>query len=605
MASPEPVASAGSAPAGVAHEEAAPAPTASEALAFLDQVEGHLHELSKRASRALWVQQTYITDETEQIAAEATRDLMGASLEAATAARRYDGLALPPDPDRKLRLLKLSEALPGPQDPARQAELAELAAWLEGSYGRAKYTPPGGQPLDLDHLERVMAHSRSPAELLETWAGWHSIARPLRGGYSRLVELATEGAQAVGFDDLGLLWRSAYDVPPEEFEAQLDALWDQLRPLYESLHAYVRTRLSRQYGPGVVSPVGPLPAHLLGNMWAQEWQQIYPLVAPAGAGPTFDLTRNLQSAGYDAVRMMRTGEAFFSSLGFEPLPQTFWERSMLTRPADREVVCHASAWCLDGDLDLRIKMCTQITGEDFQTVHHELGHIYYDRAYRHQPYLFRGGANDGFHEAIGDAIALSVTPEYLVRIGLLDRAPDASSDIGLLLARALEKVAFVPFALAVDRWRWGVFSGEIRPGNYNRTWWDLRRRYQGVVPPVPRTEDDFDAGAKYHIPAHVPYARYFVAAFLQYQLHRSMTEIAGVDGPLHRRSIYGSQEAGRRLEAMLALGQSRPWPDALEVLTGSRRMDASGILDYYAPLKAWLDEQNAGQPVGWEGGSGA
>lgn len=574
-------------------------PSAAEAEAFLDRVEDRLHELSKRASRALWVQQTYITDETEQIAAEATRDLMAASLEAATEARRFDGLDLPPDAARKLLLLKLAEALPGPTDPERQQELAELAAWLEGSYGRAKYTPPGGTPLDLDHLERIMGHSRNPGELQEAWTGWHSIARPLRNGYSRLVELATDGARAVGFADLGLLWRSSYDVPPEEFEAQLDGLWEQLRPLYEALHAYVRTRLSAYYGPGVVAPDGPLPAHLLGNMWAQEWQQLYPLVAPPTAGPTFDLTHNLQAAGYDAVRMMRAGEAFFSSLGFEPLPQTFWERSMLTRPADREVVCHASAWCLDGDLDLRIKMCTQITGEDFQTVHHELGHIYYDRAYRRQPYLFRGGANDGFHEAIGDAIALSVTPEYLVRIGLLDRAPDASGDIGLLLARALEKVAFVPFAMAVDRWRWGVFSGAIAPGDYNQAWWELRRRYQGVVPPAPRTEEDFDPGAKYHIPAHVPYARYFVAAFLQYQLHRSLTEIAGVDGPLHRRSIHGSRKAGRRLEAMLALGQSRPWPDALEVLTGSRRMDATGILDYYAPLKSWLDEQNAGRPIGW------
>jgi peptidyl-dipeptidase A len=403
----------------------------------------------------------------------------------------------------------------------------------------------------------------------------------------------------VGFEDLGLLWRSAYDVPPEEFEAQLDDLWDDLRPLYESLHAYVRTRLSRHYGPGVVAPDGPLPAHLLGNMWAQEWQQIYPLVAPAGAGPTFDLTHNLQAAGYDAVRMMRTGEAFFSSLGFEPLPESFWERSMLTRPADREVVCHASAWCLDGDLDLRIKMCTQITGEDFQTVHHELGHIYYDRAYRRQPFLFRAGANDGFHEAVGDAIALSVTPDYLVRIGLLDRAPDARHDIGLLLDRALDKVAFVPFAMVVDRWRWGVFSGAIAPSDYNAAWWELRRRYQGVDAPIPRSEADFDPGAKYHVPAHTPYARYFIAAVLQYQFHRSMTEIAGAEGPVHRRSIYGSRAVGERLEAMLSLGQSRPWPDALEVLTGSRRMDASAILDYYAPLKDWLDEQNAGKPVGY------
>jgi peptidyl-dipeptidase A len=570
-----------------------------EARAFLDETEARLHELSKRASRALWVQQTYITDETEQIAAEATRDVMAATLDAATAARRFDGHELPADMARKLLLLKLSESLPGPPDPAAQTELAELAASLEGAYGRAKVPWPDGSVLEIDDLERIMANSRDPGELLEAWRGWHAIGRPLRAGYGRLVELTNVGARTIGFDDLGHLWRSSYDLPPDDFEAELDRLWDEIRPLYEALHAYVRRRLTEQYDPDVVPPDGPLPAHLLGNMWAQEWQQIYPIVAPELSGPEFDLTAQLQAAGYDAVRMMRTGEAFFSSLGFEPLPDTFWQRSMLTRPADRDVVCHASAWCLDGDLDLRIKMCTQITAEDFHTVHHELGHIYYDRAYRRQPYLFRGGANDGFHEAIGDAVALSVTPEYLVRIGLLDRAPDASGDIGLLLARALDKVAFVPFAMALDRWRWGVFSGAIRTEDYNRAWWDLRLRYQGVAPPVPRDEADFDPGAKYHIPAHVPYARYFVAAFLQYQFHRALTEAAGAAGPLHRRSIHGSQAAGRRLEAMLELGQSRPWPDALEVMTGSRQMDSSGILDYYAPLHDWLDDQNRGRPVGW------
>jgi peptidyl-dipeptidase A len=570
-----------------------------EARAFLDDVEARLHELSKRASRALWVQQTYITEETEQIAAEATRDVMAATLAAATAARRFDAAALPDELARKLLLLKLSESLPGPPDPEGQTELAELAATLESAYGRAKYLRPGRPALEIDDLEQIMATSRDAAELLDAWRGWHAIGEPLRSGYARLVELTNAGARAVGFDDLGQLWRSSYDLPPAEFETELDRLWAEIRPLYAALHAYVRRRLAEHYGPQVVPPDGPLPAHLLGNMWAQEWQQILPLVAPEGTAPAFDLTERLQAAGYDAVRMMRTGEGFFTSLGFEPLPQSFWERSMLTRPADREVVCHASAWCLDGDLDLRIKMCTRITSEDFHTVHHELGHIYYDRAYRNQPYLFRGGANDGFHEAIGDAIALSVTPEYLVRIGLLDRAPDASGDIGLLLSRALQKVAFVPFALALDRWRWGVFSGAIPPAEYNRAWWALRLRYQGVAPPLPRGEDAFDAGAKYHVPAHVPYARYFVAAFLQYQFHRSLTETAGASGPLHRRSIHGSEAAGRRLERMLALGQSRPWPEALEVLTGSRRMEASGILDYFAPLRDWLDEQNRGHPVGW------
>jgi len=299
--------------------------------------------------------------------------------------------------------------------------------------------------------------------------------------------------------------------------------------------------------------------------------------------------------------MVRYGEGFFTSLGFPPLPGTFWERSMLTKPADRDVVCHASAWHIDLDQDVRLKMCIDITAEDFNTVHHELGHNYYQLAYSHQPVLFRDGANDGFHEAIGDTIALSITPEYLVKLGLLDKAPDASGDLGLLLSKALEKVSFLPFGLMIDKWRWEVFSGEIPPDKYNQTWWDMRLKYQGVAPPVARSEADFDPGAKYHVAANVPYMRYFLADILQFQFHRSLAQAAGCPAgtPLHRCSIYGNAEAGKRLRAMLALGKSEPWPDALEAMTGQRQMDATAILDYFAPLKKWLDEQNKGHPVGW------
>jgi peptidyl-dipeptidase A len=403
---------------------------------------------------------------------------------------------------------------------------------------------------------------------------------------------------------MGALWRSSYDMPPDAFAAEVERLWQQVRPLYLSLHAYVRGRLLEKYGPAVVSPTGPLPAHLLGNMWAQSWENVYPLVAPPlvaapQAAPSYDLTELLKAKRLDAREMVRSGERFFTSLGFTTLPETFWERSLFTKPRDREVVCHASAWDVDNDQDLRIKMCIEVTGEDFITVHHELGHNFYQRAYRQQPYLFRNGANDGFHEAIGDAIALSVTPEYLVKLGLLDKAPDASGDIGLLLSRALEKVSFLPFGLLIDQWRWKVFSGEVKPAAYNAAFWDLRLRYQGIAPPVPRTEADFDPGAKYHVPANVPYTRYFLAHILQFQFHRAMCQAAGQTGPLHRCSVYGNKAAGEKLETMLAMGQSRPWPDALEALTGERRMDASALLEYFAPLQKWLDEQNHGKKVGW------
>jgi peptidyl-dipeptidase A len=413
------------------------------------------------------------------------------------------------------------------------------------------------------------------------------------------VALMNKGAGELGFDDSGALWRSKYDMPPEAYSAEVERLWQQVRPLYLSLHAYVRRRLVEKYGADVVPPDGLIPAHLLGNPWAQEWGNIYPIVAPKDEPKTFDVTELLQAKHMDARGMVRTGERFFTSLGFAPLPETFWQRSLFTKPADRDVVCHASAWSIDNKDDVRLKMCIQVRGDDFTTVHHELGHNFYQLAYNSQPYLFRDSANDAFHEAIGDTIALSVTPAYLKEIGLLDALPSADSDIGLLLRQALDKIAFLPFGLIIDEWRWRVFAGDITPAHYNAAWWELRNRYQGVGAPVPRSEKDFDPGAKYHVPANYPYTRYFLARILQFQFHRALCEAAGQTGPLHRCSIYGSKEAGERLRRTLQMGASRPWPDALEALTGGRRMDATALTDYFAPLQRWLDEQNTGQKIGW------
>ena len=388
-------------------------------------------------------------------------------------------------------------------------------------------------------------------------------------------------------------------MPPDDLTVELERLWGQVRPLYESLHCLVRAKLADEYGSAVVPPDEPIPAHLLGNMWSQSWTNIYDVVGPARSDPGYDLTQLLESNRVDELEMVRFGERFFSSLGFDPLPATFWERSLFVQPVDRDVVCHASAWDLDAESDVRIKMCIEVNDEDFVTIHHELGHNYYQRAYQHQSALHRTSANDGFHEGIGDTIALSITPEYLAEVGLLRRVPPPDRDLGLLLRLALDKVAFLPFGLMVDQWRWKVFSGEIGPEEYNQGWWDLRTEYQGIRPPVPRSEADFDPGAKYHIPANTSYTRYFLAHILQFQFHRALCEVAGIEGPLHRCSIFGSLEAGERLNTMLEMGASRPWPDALEVVTGQREMDATAILDYFAPLQVWLDEQNAGRSCGW------
>ncbi len=586
---------------------------------FMRDAEARIDDVTAKASRAGWVHETFITDDTEAISAAANEQVLATSTELVNDARQFQGAQLTPVLQRKFMLLKLSLTSPAPNNPAERKELADIGSWLESTYGKGKYCPKSGpfagKCLDQSAMEEGFAHTKDEAVLRDLWIGWHAFAPQMRQRYTRFAELSNKGAQEIGFKDTGVLWRSNYDMPPEQFSAELERLWNQLRPLYLSLHAYVRSQLVKKYGPNVVPPNGPIPAHLLGNIWAQDWTNIYDLLnvpsgGTAGAAKTtsnaggtgaIDLTPILVAHKFDYKKMVKTGENFFVSVGFDPLPQTFWERSMLVRPRDRDVICHASAWTIDNRQDVRLKMCIQVRDEDFRTIHHELGHNFYQLAYNRQPPLFQSSANDGFHEAVGDTIALSITPDYLKQIGLIQQVPPASTDLGQLMHRALEKIAFLPFGLLIDEWRWKVFSGEVKPADYNKAWWDLRLKYQGVAPPVQRTEQDFDAGAKYHVPGNTPYTRYFLAHVLQFQFHRGLCKSIGYKGPLHRCSIYNNKEAGARLKKMLEMGQSRPWPDALEALTGERQMDATAILEYFAPLQKWLDEQNAknGVEPGW------
>ena len=520
-------------------------------------------------------------------------------------AKKYEPLNLPPELRRKFDLLKLSLTMPAPADAKLRSELTTIAAALESSYGTGKYCPGSDETkcIGIDEIEAQMGKMRDPNELEAMWVGWHKVGIPMREKYARFVELSNQGARELGFADTGAMWRSNYDMTPDEFEAELERLWQQVKPLYQALHAYVRKRLIAKYGATADRPDGLIPADLLGNMWAQEWGNIYDLAAPASAPATYDLEQALHEKGADAKQMVGYGEKFFESLGFDSLPETFWQRSMLTRPRDRDVVCHASAWDIDSDKDVRLKVCLHGTADDFTTVHHELGHVYYTLAYRTQPPLFRSGANDGFHEAIGDSIALAITPEYLKKIGLIQQIPPAEADLPLLLHRALNKIAFLPFGLLIDKWRWEVFSGKVKPADYNRAWWQLREEYQGVAPPVNRTETEFDPGAKYHIPDNTPYARYFLADIYQFQFYRAMCQAAGYTGPLNRCSFFESKEAGAKLNTMLKLGQSKPWPEAMRVMTGEEKGDASAIVEYFAPLFSWLKEQNRGESLGWRVGT--
>ncbi len=595
------------APVHAKHHEkdgmATDAPTAEDARKFVEMTEKKLFDTSVHAGQTYWINSTYITEDTDALAAKVGADWTAMSVQAAIDAAKYQDVAgLDDTTRRKLDKLRGGIVLPAPTTEGAAAELSQIATKLQSSYGKGKGTLKG-EEINGSDIEAAMGTNRNPDELAEMWESWHSnVGAPMKDDYARMVEIANEGARELGFADVGAMWRSGYDMPADEFAELMDKLWLQVKPLYDELHCYTRAKLNEYHGDEVQPATGPIRADLLGNMWAQEWGNIYEIVAPEGVGDIgYDTTELLKAKDYDAMKMVKAGENFFSSLGFDPLPETFYQRSQFTKPADREVVCHASAWNITNIDDIRIKMCIKVNGDDFVTIHHELGHNYYQRAYNQQSYLHLDGANDGFHEAIGDMIALSITPEYLVQVGLLeeDKMPGADKDLGLLLRQAMDKVAFLPFGLLVDKWRWNVFAGNVQPDEYTKAWHDLKLQYQGITPPVERTPEQFDAGAKYHIPGNTPYSRYFLARILQFQFYKAACDAAGWEGPLHRCSFYGNEEVGAKLNAMLELGASKPWPDALEAFTGTREMDGSAMISYFAPLMDWLKEENKGKSCGW------
>ncbi len=595
-------------PTAALAEEAAPQaaaakPTAADADAFVAAAEKEGFDYTVSASRVFWINSTYLTDDTNALAAEVGAKGTEMQVRFALEAAKYkDVPGLSEETRRKLDKLRGGIVLPAPTTEGAAAELNTIATELQSIYGKGKGTLDG-KPVSGSDIEAAMGDVRDPAKLKEMWVSWHdNVGAPMKDDYARMVEIANQGARELGFKNVGAMWRGQYDMSADEFAALTERLWQQVKPLYDDLHCYTRTKLNEKYGDAVQPKTGPIRADLLGNMWAQEWGNIYDVVAPAGAGDIgYDVTELLKAKNYDPLKMVKGGEGFFSSLGFAPLPETFWQRSQFVKPQDREVVCHASAWDIDNKDDIRIKMCIKVNADDFTTIHHELGHNYYQRAYNKQDPLHLDGANDGFHEAIGDMVALSITPDYLVEIGLLDKTkvPGADKDLGLLLRQGMDKLAFLPFGLLVDRWRWGVFDGSIKPADYNDAWTALRLQYQGIVPPAQRPADAFDPGAKYHIPGNTPYTRYFLARILQFQFYKAACDIAGWKGPLHRCSFYGNKEVGNRLNAMLEMGASKPWPDALEAFTGMREMDGTALVEYFAPLQTWLKEQNKGKQCGW------
>ncbi|MFN3200916.1 MAG: M2 family metallopeptidase [Bradymonadia bacterium] len=576
--------------------------TPKSAKAFAERVHADLKQLWADAARAEWVAETYITDDTGQLAAAAHEKVLAYNTKAIQEAARYNGLKLDQFTARTLYLLKISSAAPAPSDPEQRGALAQTLSQMGATYGKGKWCPEGKTDegcLDLGQLSKTMARSRDYDEQLQAWLRWRTVSPAIKPLYEQFVRLANAGAKEIGFTDLGDLWRSGYDMPAPQFEAEAERLWQQVRPLYESLHCHVRAKLAEQY-PDKVKADGTLPAHLMGNMWAQEWSNLYASMEPFPGKVSLDVTGALESQKWGAKKMVKVGEDFFTGLGMKDLPESFYQRSMLTQPRDRDVVCHASAWDVTYDNDVRIKMCIKPTEEDLITIHHELGHIYYYQYYHQLPVLFQNGAHDGFHEAIGDALALSVTPSYLKDLGLLTEVP--SDEEGLLNVQfktALDKIAFLPFGRMIDQWRWDVFSGKVKPGDWNAHWWTLRAKYQGLHAPVERPADAFDPGAKYHIPANTPYVRYFLSFIIQFQFYKALCEASGHTGPLHTCNFAGSKAAGDKLSAMLKMGASKPWPEAMKALTGQEKMSAEALLEYFQPLKGWLDEQNKGRTCGW------
>ncbi|MBB1089590.1 M2 family metallopeptidase [Lysobacter sp. SG-8] len=614
--------------------DTAATPEGETADQFIARVNEEYRAMFPEITSAQWLASTYINDDSQRIASKANERMLNQLNDWIAQAKRFEGQEMSPDTARAIQLLKLGTAMPAPQDPAKVAELAGLATKMEGMYGAGTYCTGEGDDKNcrqLGALEDVLRSNRDYDAQLDAWQGWHSIAMPMRQDYSRFVQLVNEGAQELGYADAGEMWRSGYDMSPAEIAAETDRLWGQVKPLYEQLHCYTRTRLDAQYGPdkGEVAG-GMLPAHLMGNMWQQDWSNLWGILQPYKGAGALDITSALETQWQQnfaaemakhkgernasdlaeiehqadlvtARRMTERAEDFYVSLGMPELPDSYWEKTQFIKPRDRDVVCHASAWDMNMEGDVRTKMCIEPNEENFTTIYHELGHIYYDLAYNVQPPMFQAGAHDGFHEAIGDTIVLAMTPEYLNSIGLVgQQAQSNEALINAQMRMALAKVSFLPFGLMIDRWRWGVFDGTITPENYNQAWWDLKARYQGVAPVTPRGEEFFDPGAKYHVPGNTPYTRYFLSHVLQFQFYKALCDASGHQGPLYECSFYGNKEAGAKFQAMLGKGASQPWQQTLKELTGGEQMDASAVLEYFAPLQAWLQEQNEGQTCGWQ-----
>ncbi|XP_071562887.1 angiotensin-converting enzyme-like [Temnothorax nylanderi] len=580
---------------------------------LLKNINARYAEWSNKQSITSWNYASNMTDENLAEKLRVSAEAANASKQIAQEVNAFPWRELDDESiKRQFKKLGILGTAALPEDSYKEFEMT--ISKMENIYSTAKicdYKDKNKCDLALEPeiTEKLMC-SRDPEELKHIWIEWRKASgEKVKSLFPQYVELANTAARLNNFSDYAEYWMKDYEAA--DFPEQIENQWQQLKPLYLQLHAYVRRELRKKYGEDIVSEDGPIPAHLLGNTWAQTWSNIADFTMPFPGKQLPDVTATLVEQGYNATSMFRLAENFFTSINLSAMPDTFWEKSILTKQKDVDMICHASAWDFYDGKDFRIKQCTRVNMEDLLTAHHEMGHVEYYLQYKNQPTVFKEGANPGFHEAVGDVISLSVsTPSHLKKIDLLkDDSTDQEALLNHLYVKSLDKIAFLPFAYMMDRWRWNVFQGKVTPDNYNCNWWSLAEEYQGIEPPVDRTEEDFDPGSKYHIIADVEYIRYYVSFVIQFQFHKALCTKAKEYDPnnpdtklLSQCDIYGNKDAGNLLKSMLELGSSKPWPDAMEKISGQRQMDAAGLLEYFKPLTDWLIKENkkTNEYIGWK-----
>jgi peptidyl-dipeptidase A len=571
---------------------------------------------------ASWNYETNLTDHNKQIMIQASAETANFTQVMSAQMKKLFLTVKFTKPENNRLYRKLSMIGDAALSAEKYKELLSLKANMSNIYSTATVcgllnTPLSECPPDKKwNLEpgitQALDNPNTPEPLLaQLWKSWRDESgKKMRDDYIRYVKLKNEAAAANGFPTAAEVWRAPYVEPDfnytdADFLNDAKKLFEQTKPLYEQLHAYVRAKLRERHGNIGSSADGPIPAHLLGNMWAQSWLGTLNFTQLFPSKPKLDVTEEMKTQNYTAKKMFEIADKFFTDLGLEAMPAKFWDKSMITKPEGREVTCHASAWDFYNAQDFRIKQCTDITMQDLFTVHHEMGHVEYFLQYKNNSIPFREGANDGFHEAIGDVLALSVsTPTHLKGLNLIrsDLVNDNETDLNFQFSTALEKIAFIPFGLMLDLYRYDVFSGTIKPDELNKKWWEYAVEYQGIcAPDNSRDETNFDPGAKFHVPADVPYMRYFVSFIIQFQFHKALCDKAGHQGPLYTCDINNNKEAGKLLGEALKLGSTKPWQEAMQKITGTTTMDAGPLLEFFQPLYEYLVQQNnmTNNPVGW------